>query len=533
MALPSTNITFGAVNQELNGSSVSTISLDNARVRSLGLNRAASGTSFSASSLASKSAKWAVGVSTTTSLYYEPCLGFPYIDQSCLYTLNNQEINPNQLAIRKFYLNGTVAQYTAITGSPYSTYVFLMLYSVGVGPYNTSNLYAYTLPGASPQPSNTYSYSLTKINSSGVFVSSLSFIEPVTPFRALRPTDYGRLILVDTSENVFFAAVGKVGTFQGVANEAYILTSVNSSFTIRWALQFPLSQGNQYSDRNRFTISGFDSSYNVYVQYFGDNTLLPRGRVGYIKLNSTNGTELLNRSVQFGASSVFSNAYQRCGVGKSGSGDGVVALFGWNNSTYEPHVVYYNSAGTFQWARKMAVPANTSFTSTGWGDCVVDKDGSVYIILSGRNTSTTPNKKYNYVIKFNSSGTVQWQKRIWNSDAEHTELATFHNPLNLTGNDSLLTIGFWAQNTDEYNYDQVMGVFTINSDGSTGNGSYNIVTDKLTLVCDTTSLLTVTSASVISSSTSSFSSVSLTTSAPPTQTGASPFASTVTTINVT
>ena len=55
MALPATNITFNAVNTNLGNTSTASIGLDNDRVRSLGSNSGASGTSFSVSSLASKS----------------------------------------------------------------------------------------------------------------------------------------------------------------------------------------------------------------------------------------------------------------------------------------------------------------------------------------------------------------------------------------------------------------------------------------------------------------------------------------------
>lgn len=68
-------------------------------------------------------------------------------------------------------------------------------------------------------------------------------------------------------------------------------------------------------------------------------------------------------------------------------------------------LVKYNSSGTIQWQRKLtASPATAFLTAQG---LAVDSSGNTYLGISN---STTFNNTY--FLKYNTSGTIQWQRQI-------------------------------------------------------------------------------------------------------------------------
>jgi hypothetical protein len=70
------------------------------------------------------------------------------------------------------------------------------------------------------------------------------------------------------------------------------------------------------------------------------------------------------------------------------------------------HVVKYNSSGTLQWQRDISLTSNNFFPGTQ----SVYLDSSENFYVGFRNNIANPDIAY--VVKYNSSGTLQWQKQI-------------------------------------------------------------------------------------------------------------------------
>ena len=73
-------------------------------------------------------------------------------------------------------------------------------------------------------------------------------------------------------------------------------------------------------------------------------------------------------------------------------------------------LVKYNSSGVLQWQKKLG--SGTGSTSTKFNGCATDSSGNIYV--SGSVGAFANN--YELVVKYNSSGVVQWQKKLGDSN---------------------------------------------------------------------------------------------------------------------
>ena len=74
----------------------------------------------------------------------------------------------------------------------------------------------------------------------------------------------------------------------------------------------------------------------------------------------------------------------------------------------------WNSNGTVSWSKWLSIDgtqnnASTQVSSTGGGIGGVDSSNNIYVIANGGTNGST---RGSYIMKFNSSGTLQWQKSI-------------------------------------------------------------------------------------------------------------------------
>jgi len=489
MALPATNITFNAVNVELNGISSGTISLDNARVRSLGQNVAASGTSFSVSSLASKSAKWAQGtnVDIPSGYFYSTAMPRGSDGNSFFQIFYHNDGAQVGLQIQRLYLNGQVVSRSQVSPSSGGNAAY---FGAAAGPYSTSNLYILTAGGTSRS-------ALCKVSPSGTLLGSAIFSTPQgVVLQERNISGPCRTMAVDTSENVYIILGARTSTsFDGTAIFNCAITSLDSSLAIRWSRYMNYITNPGSSTGSYAWISGLDSSNNLYVTYTQYNN--PTNALGLIKFNSS-GTVLFNISFYCGTAANQGVILGRTGVGTNGQTAVVCTGTGAGvPSNGQFYIVYFNSSGVNQWVVRVPVYGN-QFLGEQDGDCVIDASGNVYVAIQGYDSSQG---KYEvFVVKLNSSGTVQWQKRFVNNSGSFPFTFLAVACLSLSGNDSLLSISLQTGLIDEYNTVYYPSIFTISSDGSNGNGTYalNPATD---LVVNSSSPLSFLSGSITSTST--------------------------------
>jgi len=229
--------------------------------------------------------------------------------------------------------------------------------------------------------------------------------------------DYANGVATDSSGNVYVTG-GTKGGLDGntsAGNTDLFVVKYNSSGTKQWTKQLGSSG---LDSANGITI---DSSGNVYVTgvTLGGldwNTSAGANDLFVVKYNSSGTKEWTE---QLGsASSDFAN-----GVATDSSGNVYVA--GGTNGgrggkcsegEADPLVVKYNSSGTKQWTKQ--------YGTGGYDEArggATDSSGNVYVVGGTKgnlNGISNSGRTDAFVIKFNSSDTKQWTKKLgtWQND---------------------------------------------------------------------------------------------------------------------
>ena len=194
-------------------------------------------------------------------------------------------------------------------------------------------------------------------------------------------SDEGRGIAVDSSDNVYIT---------GVTDNAGLIAKYNKSGSIQW--QRSLTGG---------TTTGYsvavDSSDNVYV--CGRSTAGSGAPLFIAKYNSS-GTIQGHR---FLGVNTATNGY---GVAIDGSDN--VYVFGDTDGDgagdLDMLIAKYNSSLSIQWQRTLG----DSVKEEGYG-CDVDSSGNVYVTGF---TQTDSNTNTAILAKYNTSGSIQWQRSL-------------------------------------------------------------------------------------------------------------------------
>jgi hypothetical protein len=398
----------------------------------------------------------------------------PAIDQNCFYTSFYDQVD-FKVGLKKNYINGILnTNYTineTVSGTADTK-------GFGVGPYSTSNIYM-SVSGGVVQ-------NLAKISPTGSVLQSVSLRGPAASGNAAIWEASHTRIIVDASENVYATPYSQTAPGSGLYS--YALVSVDSSLNVRWAKQLPPFNASGSSVNNPdYFIEGlsFDGSGNVYMtyrQYLGAPT---SSYVGFVKYNSS-GTELLNRAFTYVDTPVILPFTQsRAGIGASGE----VAVIGAAGNVQKTFITYYNNSGTIQWSRFITY-ADSGFQSVYDGDCVMDSANNIYALIWI--TSDFTNTSRAWLVKFNSSGTLLWQRCLTNTASASSAVSTTYNALTLTGNDTLISVTLACGYYDEYSTTLNPVIITVKTDGS-GTGSYPL-TSLCILSYQTTPVLTVVSA---------------------------------------
>jgi uncharacterized delta-60 repeat protein len=201
--------------------------------------------------------------------------------------------------------------------------------------------------------------------------------------------DFGYSVAIDSSNNVY--VTGSTGS-TGAGSNDLLVAKYNSSGTIQWQRVL----GGSGTDAGRSV--AIDSSDNVYV--FGDTGSTGAGGVDFLlaKYNSS-GTIQWQRVL--GGSG--SDAGRSVAIDSSDN----VYVLGYENSTgaggFDFLLAKYNSSGTIQWQRVLGGSGND------FGESVaIDSSDNVYVL--GRSSSTGAGGTDLLLAKYNSSGTIQWQR---------------------------------------------------------------------------------------------------------------------------
>jgi hypothetical protein len=185
-------------------------------------------------------------------------------------------------------------------------------------------------------------------------------------------------------------------------NSSYGLIKYDSTLTSQWkyrlagARTFYQDYSYIYGSTNNMAL---DSSGNIYVNivttvtYSGD-------RAGFIKFDSS-GNVLLERRLATGGNSYY-GGFGIC----LDSSNNIYITSGYNNSSYvNGFLSKFDSSGTYLWSYYIA----TASPSHTIANCLsVDSSNNIYV-GGGTGISGAGNA---FIMKFNSSGTIQYQRNI-------------------------------------------------------------------------------------------------------------------------
>jgi hypothetical protein len=443
MTTSSGAISLSAVNSEVGNVSTASVNLNNRRIRSLGggfgvPGATTPGTTVNMNNLRSKTTNWVINTESFIESSFYASVVMPRIDQDCFYKSQIRvggpfvATNAFQQFTRRIYINGNSERTSAFmkgtSGSPAS----VIGVAHGVGPFSTSNYYVCSEGDGQIHklsPDGTHLASVTVTGPSGT--GNVSFIRERAG------------IVVGSTENIY-ASYSHTHVASG--RLAYYVVSLDSSLNIRWTRVFPPWNPETAALAPFVEGISIDSAENVYVVYRADRSAPTDSLVGVIKYNSS-GTELLHRAIRFDRSGTtpLLSTRSRAGIGTSGE----IALFTVNGPSSDLYLTYFNNAGTIQWSRNM-VFTNLFGYFIGAFDCIMDSANNIYVLAfaSGDNNGL---KDRLWLVKFNSTGTVQWQRCLDNSIGGAKAINPLKNSLILSGNDNIITVSVVGGLVDDYN----------------------------------------------------------------------------------
>lgn len=255
--------------------------------------------------------------------------------------------------------------------------------SYGIALDSSDNFYVF---GQSTN-SGTTDGQLAKYNKSGV-------IQWQRRFGLVASQNYGRGVAVDSSNNIYACSRLDDATGQYLG-----LVKYNSSGTIQWQKKL--------GDVPSFTAAGYkvtvDSSNNVYVT--GETDTPGRASILLAKYN-TSGAVQFQRTL----TNVLGDYAE--GIDTDSSGNIYVAGYGFNfGESLNIILAKYNSSGTIQWQRKLVTGNSERLNSLA-----VDSSGNSYGVGHANNSGTTDIQ----IVKYNSSGTIQFQRILGGSVGQTT-----------------------------------------------------------------------------------------------------------------
>jgi len=274
--------------------------------------------------------------------------------------------------------------------------------------------------------------------------------------------DDGRSVATDSSNNVY--VVGLTSTGVGTANYQLLIAKYNSSGTIQWQKTL----GNA-SIRDQATSIAIDSSDNIYVA--GVTNFAGSGLQEILVVKYDTAGAVQWQRILGGAS-----ADQASGVVVDSNGDVYVSFRSASTGLggTDAGLAKYDSSGTLQWQRALGGANFDLFDSVS-----IDLNDNLYVV--GQTASAGTGTTNGLIAKYNSSGTIQWQRTL------STTAIILFSGTEIDKDGNLIVVG--RTNTPGAgNYDLLIGLFP--PDGSL-TGTY--VLDGENMIYAASSLTSATS----------------------------------------
>ena len=260
--------------------------------------------------------------------------------------------------------------------------------SYGIAVDGSGNVYVTGQAKANATPATAAYVFIAKYNSAGVIQWQRSLGTDNQP-------DIGYGIAVDGSGNVY--VTGQANYTNTLASYVFI-AKYNSAGVIQWQRNLDTSGVSDIG----YGIA-VDGSGNVYITGQANTTT---ASYVFIAKYDTGGVIQWQRKLD-------TSGVSDIGYGIAVDGSGNVYVTGQANTTTASYVFIakYNSAGVIQWQRTLNSPS--AGEDIGYG-IAVDGSGNVYVTGQGKTTTNA----HVFIAKYNTSGVIQWQRKLDNSSID-------------------------------------------------------------------------------------------------------------------
>ena len=243
----------------------------------------------------------------------------------------------------------------------------------------------------------------------GMFIFKFASDGTLTWQRKLATDDkmYSYGMTSDSSGNIY--VTGRLTFASASGDEHMFATKYNSSGTLQWCKHFTMS-GGRVTDGQEI---GVDSSDNVYI--VGRIYCASCGgawKAVLIKLNSS-GAEQFNRVLTDSSEVLYGH-----GLTMDSSDNVYISTWSTGGGDKKLTIHKFNSSGTSQWQRKLYGTATNYNYLDDPGGLAVDSDDNIYAMRRvTRSNGHSSGQDRIGIFKYNSSGTIQWQRSYRMTDS--------------------------------------------------------------------------------------------------------------------
>ena len=213
---------------------------------------------------------------------------------------------------------------------------------------------------------------------------------------------YGGGVCVDGSSPVYLNA-----RLNDSNNHKPLQIQLDKDGNVQWQTELVYAYSNPYWAYQSLGSPAVDSAGNVYYTAYADMTGNNTGKYYglLIKYNSSGTIQWQQRLSLSGNNMIY-----YAPIVDSSNNVYVPFQVGLYSHSYKGGLVKYNSSGVLQWQRNQWINGIALYGANS----DVDSSGNIYQLSYAR-SSTYANFEPK-VFKYNSSGTIQWQKRLRNSN---------------------------------------------------------------------------------------------------------------------
>lgn len=259
----------------------------------------------------------------------------------------------------------------------------------GVHVDTAGNVYTYGRTNDPWNTSNPWRYTRVCLNKYDKHGTNIFYKRFSSNTNSQEPTQHGLIGLSDGSL-----------VFTTKSHQASV--KMNSSGSILYKKSYGTSSSSVDSNYSSISVNSSDQTYYTGYEAGGSS-----GNIDVFRLNS-NGTLSGDWEIAVTASGNYGVGFNKTGTDSNGN----VYIIGYRGQTgtydRDGYIMQLNSSMVIQWQHTLG--DSGYYPIDQWYDLAFDSSDNVYCV----GTTRTSDRHYGWIVKYNSSGTLQWQKKFGN-----------------------------------------------------------------------------------------------------------------------